>query len=77
MFQNLENHWFTRAFSVTLGVIFAASAFKKDLFLRYGRSGPWTTHTVTRVGRVCFFLMGRLLVFYGLTGITEYWYFAK
>jgi len=61
---------------VALGLGVAVSAFRKDLRMRFGRSGPWT-HTVTPVGRVCFFLMGCVLILYGLTGITEYWYFAK
>src|SRR5258708_23293346 len=56
MFQNLENHWLSRVFTLALGVLIAASAFKKEIPMRYGRSGPWI-HRVTPFGRVCFFLI--------------------
>jgi len=43
--------------------------------LRLEKTFVWVAFA--SVGRVCPFLAGCVLVFYGLTGITEYWYFAK
>ena len=68
---------FTRVVMVIVGGMFAISAFHKD----FGLSGPFSrgpaTHKATLVGRACFFLVGAISVFSGLTGITEFWTFSK
>ena len=68
--------WFERAFMIAFGLLFAVGAFQKDARMRYSRSGPWT-YTVTPFGRVCWFLLGALLIFVGVTQITEFWYFSQ
>ena len=68
--------WPLRIFAVAIGLVFAVIAFKKDIGIRKGRTGP-VAHTVTPTGRICLFLIGVLCVFVGVTGITEFWYFSK
>ena len=68
--------WPERTFWVGMGVLLVASSFQKAIYMggAMQRKGP-ATHVATPFGRVCFFVIGLMLIFVGLTGVTEFWYF--
>ena len=69
-------NWPERIFSTALGILFLAISFQKVIYMRGAmmKKGP-PTATATPIGRASFFLLGVVLVFVGLTGITEFWQF--
>ena len=55
-----------------------AASFQKLLHVRPGLfSTRPPTAVATLFGRVCFFVLGGMCTFVGITGITEFWYFGK
>lgn len=65
-----------RGFSVLIGPLFIFASLSKDTRLRRAFSrGRGPGMEITVVGRLCLFVMGALLIFVGLTGITEFWRF--
>ena len=70
--------WLMRTMAVALGLGCVADSFRKDPRIRYGLLVPGPcAHTINQFGRICIFLVGFVLIFYGLTGIKEYWHFPK
>ena len=65
-----------RIFIAALGVLSILSSFQKTIYMggAMQRRAP-PTHTATPFGRVCFLVLGVALIFVGLTGVTEFWYF--
>jgi hypothetical protein len=69
--------WIERIFFIGVGIAFTAGSCQKVIYMRRGLSNRPPTHIATVFGRACFFLLGITLVFVGLTGITEFWYFRR
>ena len=65
----------TRSVSLVVGTVFLVLAVHKDTRIR--RKGSVHLRELTKVGRICLFLMGALSIFVGLTGITEFWRFSN